>query len=591
MEQLDQYGDMQRRVTQPSSTACSYIVYIPNGVYCVNDTLIYSGPVRRVAGVEREYCVWLRFIGQSRRNTIIRLADHCPGFDEKKTPKPIFSFGKKRDVNPMKANNAIKNLTIDAGRGNPGAIGIRWTSANNGVANELLIRSGDGDGFVGYDFSMGGPCGYFRDIAVEGFDYGIRLGTHNRYFYNPTLEYITLKNQNEAGILCEGGSGTLRRIRSENSVPAVRITDCYTHAVVLDGTFTGGSSSNAAIDTVDDGHGIGHLFARNVTVSGYGCGVRKDGVAVQPGSVIEYVSDPPRKRSPDMPSTSMNLPIEEVPFVPWEQDLSKWTTAGGGGADDSEAIQRAMNDTTKSVLYFPKRSYRIGRTVDIPAHIKVVDFMFSRISGSTPFRVSEDSPDPIHFRDLCKSGSRARVFIEQDCMRTVYTELVPGRFGNPGNHPGAKAFLCSTSISRPDKDYPIRNVDVFWRWGNDEYRDRLFHVGDNCRVVLLGYKTEGGGVGFDIARTSQVEILGGVHTNHGRPLWYTDPYPYIQTNGAEVSIITRFMQSDKTYNVYVRDDRDGITKTFPSSDFPEIGTDNAVERIMPLYIGYGGQKP
>ncbi len=178
MGQLDKYGYMQRKVTQPSSTACSYIIYIPDGIYYVNDTMIYSGPVRRVAGVQREYCVWLRFIGQSRRNTIIRLADNSPGFAHKENPKPIVSFGKKPDVNPMKANNSIKNLTIDAGKGNPGAIGIRWTSANNGQANELLIRSVDGQGFVGYDFSMGGPCGYFRDIIVEGFDYGIRLGTH-----------------------------------------------------------------------------------------------------------------------------------------------------------------------------------------------------------------------------------------------------------------------------------------------------------------------------------------------------------------------------------------------------------------------------
>jgi hypothetical protein len=125
MSELDKYGDMQRKVTQPSSTACSYMIYIPDGEYYVNDTLIYSGPVRRVAGVQREYCVWLRFIGQSRRKTIIRLVDHCPGYDDKENPKPIFSFGKKRDVNPMKANNAIRNLTIDAGSGNPGAIGIR----------------------------------------------------------------------------------------------------------------------------------------------------------------------------------------------------------------------------------------------------------------------------------------------------------------------------------------------------------------------------------------------------------------------------------------------------------------------------------
>jgi len=590
MRELDKYGDMQRKVTQPSSTACSYIIYIPDGVYYVNDTLIYSGPVRKVAQVQREYCVWLRFIGQSRRNTIIRLIDNCPGFGDKANPRPIVSFGKKRDVNPMKANNAIKNLTIDAGKGNPGATAIRWTSANNGQANELLIRSGDGQGFVGYDFAMGGPCGYFRDIIVEGFDYGIRIGTHKRYFYNPTLEYVTVKNQNKAGILCEAGSGTLRKIRSENSVPAIKITDAYTHAVVLDSNFTGGSSVNPAIDIVDV-NGVGHLFARNVWVYGYACGVRKDGVVTELGSVTEYVSDPIMKLSPDMPDTSTNLPIEELPFFAWEQDLSKWTTAGEGNGttDDSAAIQKAMNDTTKSVFYFPGRHYRIGPAVSIPAHIKVVDFMFARISGSTPFRVSEDSTDPILFRDLCKSGSRARILIEQDCMRTVCTELVPGRFGNPGNYPGSKAFLCSSNISRYDKDYGITNANIFWRWGNDEYRDHLFHIGENCRVVILGYKTEGGGVGFDIAPSSKVEILGGVHTNHGRPLWYTAPYPYIKTNGADVSIITRFMQGERTYETYVQDDRQGDSKIFPSSDFPEIGTGKETERIMPLYISYQKQ--
>jgi len=592
MAELDKYGDVNKKVTQPSSTACSYIIYIPNGVYYVNDTLIYSGPVRKVAGVQREYCIWLRFIGQSRTNTIVRLIDNCPRFGDKDNPKPIFSFGKKHDVNPMKANNAIKNLTIDAGGGNPGATGIRWTSANNGAANELLIRSSDGEGFVGYDFAMGGPCGYFRDIVVEGFDYGIRIGTHSRHFYNPTLEYVTVKRQKKAGILCESGSGTLRKISSSNSVPAIKITDAYTHAVVLDSRFAGGHRSNAAIDIVDDGHGIGHLFARNLSISGYGCGVRKDGSVVRPESVREYVSDPVKKSSPAMPGASMNMPIEEVPSVPWEQDLSKWTTAGDGDgrSDDSQAIRQAMNDTRKSVFYFPKRHYVIDRTVSIPAHIKVIDFMFTKITGRTAFRISEDSPDPIHFRDLCKSGRRSRVLIEQDCNRTVYTELVPGRFGNPGNHPGANAFLCSTSISRVDQDYATKNVNIFWRWGNDEYRERLFNIGDNSRVVLLGYKTEGGGIGFDLAPTSTVEILGGVHTNHGRPLWYTRDYPYIRTNGAQVSIITRFIQSNKTYELFVEDARQDPSQTFSSSDFPSLGADNPVERIMPLYVGYGSQQ-
>ena len=44
MSELDKYGDMRQEVTQPSSTACSYIIYIPNGTYYVNDTLVYPAP-------------------------------------------------------------------------------------------------------------------------------------------------------------------------------------------------------------------------------------------------------------------------------------------------------------------------------------------------------------------------------------------------------------------------------------------------------------------------------------------------------------------------------------------------------------------
>jgi hypothetical protein len=50
------------------------------------------------------------------------------------------------------------------------------------------------------------------------------------------------------------------------------------------------------------------------------------------------------------------------------------------------------------------------------------------------------------------------------------------------------------------------------------------------------------------------------------------------------------MQSEKTYEVYIQDEQEGISKTFPSSDFPESGTRNAVEKIIPLYIGYHRQK-
>lgn len=165
----------------------------------------------------------------------------------------------------------------------------------------------------------------------------------------------------------------------------------------------------------------------------------------------------------------------------------------------------------------------------------------------------------------------------------MVTELIPGRFGNPGRHPGSKAFLCSTSIARDDKDYGIKNTHLFWRWGNDEYRERLFNIGENCSIVMLGYKTEGGGIGFTIANNSKVEILGGVHTNHGRPKWYTKPYPYVQNNGGDLSLITRFMQGWTTYENYIQDRQDDTIVKFSSGEFPGLGTDSEFERIIPLY--------
>lgn len=87
-----------------------------------------------------------------------------------------------------------------------------------------------------------------------------------------------------------------------------------------------------------------------------------------------------------------------------------------------------------------------------------------------------------------------------------------------------------------------------------------------------------------VQSSCRVEILGGVHTNHGRPLWYTAAYPYVKTNGAEVSIIMRFMQGERTYETHIQDDGEGRAETFASWDFPEIGTGKSVERIVTLYI-------
>ncbi len=82
------------------STKPSYVIYFPNGIYKVTDTITYTGPTRMYPNNITEATVWLRFIGQSRENTIIRLAPNDPDFAADKAERPVLSFGRHDFNNP-----------------------------------------------------------------------------------------------------------------------------------------------------------------------------------------------------------------------------------------------------------------------------------------------------------------------------------------------------------------------------------------------------------------------------------------------------------------------------------------------------------
>jgi hypothetical protein len=180
----------------------SYVIYLPAGTYLVSDTVIYRGPLRwvkngrvvqepRPASENRnsEAVVQMRFVGENRERTVIRLRDSAPGFESGKE-KPVLSLGKGQFNNRV-AGNSVRNLTIDTGRGNPGAAGINLTGANNLSLMNLTIRSQDRQGFCGLLLRIPPTMGWHHDITVEGFDYGICM---EPYHVSPNaFEYVTLR--------------------------------------------------------------------------------------------------------------------------------------------------------------------------------------------------------------------------------------------------------------------------------------------------------------------------------------------------------------------------------------------------------------
>ena len=86
--------------------------------------------------------------------------------------------------------------------------------------------------------------------------------------------------------------------------------------------------------------------------------------------------------------------------------------------------------------------------------------------------------------------------------------------------------------------------------------------------------------------TSESDV---VHQEHPKWKWMQEVETFYNETMEQVEEFQRFMQGERTYETYIQDDREGQAKTFPSYDFPEIGTGKATERIVPLYIGYRGR--
>jgi len=228
-------------------------------------------------------------------------------------------------------------------------------------------------------FLHAGRGGRVLDVTVEGFDYGIRMEpyhvTHNAF------EHITLAAQKKAAVRLVDSTTSIRDMASAGGVRAVEIVGAGSHATILDSHLEGGASSGPAMDLQKE-----HLFARDVAVSGYGTAIRKQGETVARGPrVEEYISGPIVAFSPGQQKRSLRLPIEDVPEVPWEHDLSAWANVddygakGDGKTDDSTAVQAAMS-SGKSTVYFPKAHYVVRRPISIPATVRRINHLFGRIT-------------------------------------------------------------------------------------------------------------------------------------------------------------------------------------------------------------------
>ena len=372
-------------------------IYLPAGTYRVTDTLSYRQPIVLDDGGSYPDLVRIRIAGESRETTTVKLDDAASGFGDVAHPKIVLEYQHDGTVfNNWPASNLLTNLTVDTGKGNPGAVAVWFQGANETVLYNVHLQAGDGAGFCGVLFQTGSTHGYYRDITVDGFDDGIcQIPTPDSpspYLATPNvdsdtaLEHVTLRGQRKAGVLLAAGGTALRKLWiDESTTGAVGLEiDQVGSTVVLDDSLLAGNGKTAAA-VQRDSAGVGQvLLARDLATNGYAAAISagEEVVALGP-NVAEYLSITPVVLFDGGTGKTLRLPVEDTPLAPWFDPTTEWASVDAygadGGADDTAAVQAAMS-SGKPVVVFPRALYNV-KTVKVPATVQRIDFMYAAVNG------------------------------------------------------------------------------------------------------------------------------------------------------------------------------------------------------------------
>lgn len=558
------------------------IVYLPAGTYLVSDTLKWRDPRNPSNGG------WGRFLsiqGQGRGHTTIRLADRAPGFGDPASPKPVVMTASGDDFNNYSdANgegnqafeNSIRDLTIDVGRGNPGAVGVDYQVSNWGAIRNVTIRSSDpaGAGYCGIRLERrdNGP-GLIAGVTIEGFQYGVRA---SQEICTMVFEDLTLRNQKALGIFQKDAIFSARRLSSHNAVPAVRASG-NAHLVLVDSFLSGGRQQACAVEFADAACG----YLRGVTSSGYGGVVSNRGVPVEGRRLAHWSTDP--AAGSGLP---LELPARDTPDF-WCADLSRWQRAGPPtGGDDAAIIQAAM-DAGKPVVYLPYGDYKLGATVTVPPHVRLVIGMGGAISATEKgrfrdrplFRIVGGAREDTTIFDRLTAYIDDDLAFEHTSPRTLVLRDCSGLGGYRAS-PGAGDVFIEGCVGGGSWSFCAGQRVWARQWdievsGNPKVRAR------GAAIWCLGFKSEGADTLFEISEGAALELLGGFAYTFGVP---RESAAFVCVDSDVLLSFAGASYVNGFYHTIVRLTQRGQTKTFTREEARARG----MACQVPLYVGRRG---
>ena len=451
--------------------------------------------------------------GESASNTVIRLRDHASGFGDAGAPRGmIMTTAKLLDGSPTSGGkdythkgegndayeNFVEDLTIDAGAGNPGAIGIDYLANNIGAVRNVTVRAADGSGAIGIAMQRKwiGPA-LLQHVTVHGFATGIAVANTE---YGITLDHVALAGQQRIGL--------------ENASNAVSAADLTidTPGEALANTAPGGlvvlAHSRLSGKTADGGPLTNHgaVLADDVRVSPNNAVLH----GVFQGGDFRALPLPPLSL-PDAPAPPNDPPASWV-------SVMRFATPSAGEPDITEALRRAMASGA-STIYLPYGRYTITDGLSVPPTVRrIVGFnasitvkpernpAFARDTGM--FRVDQPGPaltiERVVF-DMTNLGDQLAVQQTAERDLVFVTSSPPGTSLLQRGPGGGRAFIedvcCNVHITGVAPVY-ARQLDT-------EGGGRRI-VNDGSPLVVLGIETEGDCTVIENHQGAHSTILGGL---------------------------------------------------------------------------------
>lgn len=492
------------------------IIYLPDGTYHVSDTLEWPDET----GIEglRQKQTYLQ--GESTSGTVIQLFNTAMGFTDPLAGKAVINTGSGP---AQRFGNAIRDLTVDTGVGNDGAIGIQFMANNEGVLSNVDIRSGDGSGLIGLDMGFSSEVGplLVKNIVVDGFDRGISTASNEN---SQTFENVTLTDQNVYGWYNRSQTVNVRNLTSTNAVTAIYNDWNGGQFNVVGATLigTGAASSEAAIVTENNSH----AFLRDVTVEGYGRSVDlidKEFNESSPERLAFSIEDSYIDEWSDMGVTevfaesrdqTLGLTVLETPKVPYDTNPANYANVEDFGAtrgdftDDTAAFQAAI-DSGATTVYLPSkgdannRSFTIDGTLYIRGNVeRIVGYQGTiRGSGTIKFVDAVGAPDTVILERI--TVDEGFIAWEVDTARTVVISAA-GVGGGGLTHTGSGDLFLENVVAAP---VAFSGGRVFARQLNVE-NPGLKITNDGADVWIFGLKTEQRGTVIKTINGGRTELLG-----------------------------------------------------------------------------------